>query len=42
VSEQDAFAGPDAGEPAPQLIPLNAIFATDFVQSVGQGKAVTA
>ena len=32
MSEQDAPAGPGAGEPAPQLVPLNAIFATDFVQ----------
>jgi toluene monooxygenase system protein B len=32
VSGQDVPAGPDTGEPAPQLVPLNAVFATDFVQ----------
>ncbi|HEX5296923.1 MAG TPA: toluene-4-monooxygenase system B family protein [Streptosporangiaceae bacterium] len=32
MSGQDAPAGPDTGEPAPQLVPLNAVFATDFVQ----------
>ena len=30
MSEQGMTAG--AGEPAPQLVPLNAVFATDFVQ----------
>ena len=32
MSEAGTTTGPGAGEPAPELVPLNAIFATDFVQ----------